>query len=82
MYAIEFQAPIKDGAVHLPKNYQGLYESQKVQIFIMPIKEKNRKIEGSFDPKEFFGVVKNSKDKIDQYLQSSQSEWDNYLDEK
>ncbi len=33
MYAIEFQAPIKDGAVHLPKNYQGLYvyESQKVQ---------------------------------------------------
>ncbi len=45
-------------------------------------KEKSRKIEGSFDPKEFFGVVKNSKDKIDQYLQSSQSEWDNYLDEK
>jgi len=46
----------------------------------MPIKGKQEK--HSFDPKQFFGVAKISKEEIDQYLQSSQSEWDNYLDEK
>jgi len=30
MYAVEFQAPIKNGVVHLPKNYRNLYESQEV----------------------------------------------------
>ncbi len=80
MYAVEFQAPIKNGAIHLPKNYRDLYESQEVQVFIMPIKRKN--IKYSFNPKDFFGVAKTSKDEIDQYLQSAKSEWDNYLDEK
>jgi len=80
MYVIEFQAPIKNGLLHLPKNYQDLYESQEVQVFIMPIKKKQSGY--SFDPKQFFGVSKISKDEIDQYLQDTKSEWDNYLDEK
>ncbi len=80
MYAVEFQAPIKNGAVHLPKNYRDLYESQEVQVFIMPIKEK--KVRSLFNPKQFFGVAKISKEEVDQYLKSSKSEWDNYLDEK
>ena len=80
MHAVEFQAPIKNGVLHLPENYRNLYESQEVQVFIMPIKGKQEK--RSFDTKQFFGVAKVSKKEIDQYLQSSQSEWDNYLDEK
>ena len=80
MHAVEFQAPIKNGAVCLPKNYKNLYENQEVQVFIIPIKDK--KVKHSFDPREFFGVAKISKDKVDQYLQSTKSEWDDYLDEK
>ena len=58
MYAVEFQAPVKNGLVRLPKNYQDLYESQEVQVFIVPIKKKQ--LEYSFDPRKFFGLAKAS----------------------
>ena len=36
----------------------------------------------SFNPRDFFGVGNSSKSEIDSYLRESNSEWDNYIDEK
>ncbi len=73
MYAVEFEAPVKDGVVHIPKDYRNLYENRKVRVFIMPIKKDKK---DSFNPKDFFGAANISKDEIDSYLQSSKDEWD------
>ncbi len=75
MYAVEFEAPIKDGVVHIPKDYHNLYENREVRVFIIPIKEFNKK--DSFNPKDFFGLGNVSKDEIDDYIQSSKDEWNN-----
>jgi len=73
MYAVEFEAPIKDGVVRIPKDYRNLYENREVRVFIMPIKN-NKK--DSFNPKDFFGVGNLSKNEIDSYIQSLKDEWD------
>ncbi len=75
MYAVEFEASIKDGVVHIPKDYHNLYENREVRVFIMPIKKFNKK--DSFNPKDFFGVTNMSKYEIDDYIQLSKDEWDN-----
>ena len=43
MYAVEFEAPIKDGVVHIPKDYHNLYENREVRVFIMPINNINNR---------------------------------------
>lgn len=80
MYAVEFQAPIENGRVSIPKDYQDMYENQEVQVFIMPIKSDKR--ENLFNPRDYFGIAKKSKEGVDKYLKSSKNEWDNYINEK
>ncbi len=75
MYAVEFEAPIKDGIVRIPKDYHNLYENRKVRVFIVPMKKINKKV--PFNPKNFFGAGSIKKDEIDNYIQSSKDEWDN-----
>jgi hypothetical protein len=77
MYAIEFTTQIKNGVVKIPKLYQNL-SNKNVQVFILPIK----KPKDTFNPREFFGVTSFSKQEIDDYLQNSRDEWDNYLNER
>jgi len=72
MYAVEFEASIENGVVHIPKDYRNIYNQKKAHIFIIPI-EKEKK---EFDPKEFFGAGKSSKNEIDEYLNSSLNEWE------
>jgi hypothetical protein len=35
MYAVEFQATIKNGIVRIPKEYKDLQEKREVRFFIM-----------------------------------------------
>ena len=35
MYAVEFQATIENGIVHIPKEYKDLQEKQEVRFLIM-----------------------------------------------
>jgi len=35
MYAVEFQATIENGIVHIPKEYKDLQEKRKVKFFII-----------------------------------------------
>ncbi len=37
MNAIEFKAPIYNGIVQIPKEYQELYNKESVQVFIIPV---------------------------------------------
>ena len=35
MYAVEFEAPIKNGIVRIPKKYKDLQEKHKVKFFVI-----------------------------------------------
>jgi len=35
MYAVEFQAPIKNGIVHIPKQYQEIQDTKKATFVVM-----------------------------------------------
>ena len=35
MYAVEFEAPIKDGVVRIPKEYKDLQDKRRVKLFIV-----------------------------------------------
>ena len=35
MYAVEFQAPIKNGVVHIPKQYQEIQDTRKATFVVM-----------------------------------------------
>ena len=35
MYAIEFQAPIENGVVHIPKQYQEIQDTRKATFVVM-----------------------------------------------
>ncbi len=45
MYAVEFQAPIENGIVHIPKQYQELQDNKRATFVVMyermdcPVKE-------------------------------------------
>ncbi len=73
MYAVEFEASIKNGIVHVPKKYQEVYNQEKAQIFIISADKPKSK---PFNPKEFFGVADSSKEQIDEYLKDSRDEWE------
>jgi len=75
MYAIEFTTKIENGTIKIPKSYQSL-QNQNVQIFVIPINKKKE----HFNPRQFFGIASVSKPEIDDYLQSSRKDWDDYLD--
>jgi len=80
MYTVEFETKINNGIVEVPARYSNISESGgNVRVIIVPIKKQSN---SSFDPKQYFGVGKASKDEIDLYLDSTQKEWDNYINEK
>jgi hypothetical protein len=35
MYAVEFQAPIENGIVHIPKQYQDIQDTKKATFIVM-----------------------------------------------
>ncbi len=35
MYAVEFEAPIENGVVHIPKQYKELQQTQNARIVVM-----------------------------------------------
>ena len=35
MYAVEFQAPIENGVVHIPKQYQEIQDTRKATFVVM-----------------------------------------------
>ena len=35
MYAVEFEAPIENGIVHIPKEYKDLQEKRKVKFLVI-----------------------------------------------
>ena len=58
MYAVEFQAPIENGVVHIPKQYQELQDTKKATFVVMYNSEKvttkvaNSNCEANFPQKQ------------------------------
>ena len=67
MYAIEFQAPIENGVVHIPKQYQEIQNSVKATFVVMyesvnkPTK-KDEEIQSQLD--EFHRLIDKSNNKV------------------
>jgi len=71
MYAVEFEAHIENGIVHVPEKYSSL-QSVDAKIIILANEPNDSK---SFSPADFFGTAKVSKKEIDDYLSASKDEW-------
>jgi len=57
MYAVEFETTIKDGIVHIPKEYQEVYNQEKVQIFIISADKPKNILEEKKD--DFLAILEN-----------------------
>jgi hypothetical protein len=65
MYAVEFEAPIKDGVVHIPKEYQELQQASKAKFVVM-MEEKKEDIKSDdiqFELEEFRRLREQSQNK-------------------
>ncbi len=71
MYAVEFEAHIENGIVHVPEKYASL-QSVDARIIILAKETANNT---AFDPSIFFGSTQVSKKEIDDYLNASKDEW-------
>ena len=71
MYAVEFETHIENGIVHVPAKYRSL-QSTDAKIIILANEPTPSKV---FNPKDFFGTAKASKEEIDTYLNSMKDEW-------
>ena len=71
MYAVEFEAHIKNGIVHIPEKYISL-QSVDARIIILA---KETASNTAFNPSNFFGSAHVSKKEIDAYLNTSKDEW-------
>ena len=71
MYAIEFETDIEGGVVHIPENYRSPGKVH-AKVIILTQEEQHERL---FNPKEFFGVARESKDEIDAYLAKTRNEW-------
>ncbi len=72
MYAVEFEAHIENGIVHVPVKYKSL-QYVDAKVIILAKEEKDPKV---FDPKSFFANGNVSKEEIDMYLNCSKDEWE------
>lgn len=72
MYAVEFETHIENGVVHVPAKYSAL-QSTDAKIIILAKEPAEVRV---FNPKEFFGSAKVSKQEIDIYLNASKDEWE------
>ncbi len=71
MYAVEFEAHIENGIVHVPEKYTSL-QSVDARVIILAKETANNT---AFDPSLFFGSTDVSKKEIDAYLNASKDEW-------
>jgi len=71
MYAVEFEAHIENGIVHIPERYTSL-QSVDAKIIILA-KETANNI--TFNPSDFCGLAHVPKKEIDDYLNASKDEW-------
>lgn len=63
--------------IHIPKEYI----NHEVEIMVLPLfmleKSNNiQTIKKEFNPHEFYGATKSSKNEIDEYLASTKSDWE------
>ena len=72
MYAVEFEAHIENGIVHIPIEYKAL-QYVDAKIIILAKEAKDSKV---FDPRSFFGSASVPKEDIDTYLNASKDEWE------
>ncbi len=72
MYAVEFEAHIENGIVHVPIEYKALHYID-ARVIILAKEAKDSKV---FDPKSFFASTNASKEEIDDYLNASRDEWE------
>jgi len=63
MYAVEFQAPIKNGIVHIPKKYQEIQDNKKATFIVMYNDDKVTTKQNSID-EELDELFANSNNKI------------------
>ncbi len=63
MYAVEFQASIKDGIVHIPKEYQDIQNSMK-EIFVVMYDFDNANLEQNSINDELDELFANSNNEI------------------
>lgn len=67
MYAVEFQTDIKDGVVHIPKEYQDVLSNTKATFVVMYEVDKKQTSENSEIEKrlnEFNRLIEESDNKI------------------
>ena len=68
MYAVEFQAPIENGIVHIPKQYQEIQDNKKATFVVMYNDSANNTIEKDdrvqFQLEEFRRLRSKSNNKI------------------
>lgn len=62
MYAIEFEAPIENGIVQIPREYQDIQQTQKAKIIIIYDNMNNKNITNS-NLEEFRNLRKKSNNK-------------------
>jgi len=62
MYAVEFEAPIENGIVHIPQEYQDIQQTQKAKVIIMYDNTHNKNIVNS-KLEEFRNLRKKSNNK-------------------
>jgi hypothetical protein len=70
--AIEFEANIENGVIHIPKDH-GITDISHARVIVLT-KEKRAPV-SVFDPTEFFGASKQTKKAIDSYLQEDREGW-------
>jgi hypothetical protein len=76
MYALEFEANITNGIVHIPDSYQHILDHKKARFVVLVNDEPAVHVKAeSFDPRLFFGAANASKQSIDQFLLDSASDW-------
>ena len=67
MYAVEFQAPIKDGIVHIPKQYQDIQNTKEATFIVMyentsKTTQVDKETQAQLD--EFYRLIKKSNNKV------------------
>ena len=63
MYAVEFQAPIENGIVHIPKQYQEIQNNTKATFVVMYNSDKITKKQNSVN-EELDELFANSNNKV------------------
>ena len=72
MYAIEFEADIKDNVVYIPASYKNL---DKIHARVIVLTQEPQSPATTFNPRDFFGIGKQSKQACDAYIASVRDGW-------